>query len=290
MRRQTGLQGHRDRAQDRAKGSSLHILEYNQDSKYPILIEYPEEPQFKSFNPLFSPDGTRVVYNQTFAATDIFVLKIGEEVPIKVATGANPRWYVNKNTGKTHIVYRDANGMFDNVPQPGKTFIIELNNKNEPVGDPVMISNNGYGGGISIDGRYLCTAFKLACVLDRQTGILSAPWGTVVHSPDNTNQCCCPSISPDDSGRFMVLRWPHERFSITDFTGNTRVNFRVPEGFGEWQTPEWSTNADFCTAAAMNDDLLYDLFVVRIPDKQYLQITSDNGYVHGHLWMGEARS
>ena len=37
----------------------------------------------------------------------------------------------------------------DNVPQPGKTFIIELNKNNEPVGDPVLISNNGYGGGIS---------------------------------------------------------------------------------------------------------------------------------------------
>ncbi|MBU0973967.1 MAG: hypothetical protein KKC20_25240 [Proteobacteria bacterium] len=289
LRRQTGLQEHRDRAQDRAKGSSLHILEYVEKSKYPIVVEYAEEPQYKSFNPLFSPDGTRVLFNQTFGTTDIFVLPIGDEKPIKVGVGANPHWFVDQNTNKTHIVYRDTNAMFDAVPQPGKTFMVELDKNNQPSGNPVLISNFGYGGGISTDGRYLCTAFKLSCILDRQTGILSAPWGTVVHYPDSTNQCCCPSISPDDSGQLMVLRWPHERFSITDFTGNTRIHFQLPEGFEEWQTPEWSTHPNFCTASAMNKELLYNLFMININHKKYLQITSDSGYVHGHLWVGEQK-
>lgn len=87
----------------------------------------------------------------------------------------------------------------------------------------------------------------------------------------------------------LVFRWPHERFSLTDFTGNTRSNFQVTGDYEEWQTPEWSTHPDFCTASAMNSDLIYDLFMIRIQDKEYLQLTTDGGYVHGHLWVGEER-
>jgi hypothetical protein len=163
--------------------------------------------------------------------------------------------------------------------------MLEIDEGYEPVNEPLQIANNGYGGGISSDGRYLVTAFKLASILDRRSGRLSAPWGTVLHQPDHTNQCCCPSIAPDDSGQFMVLRWPHERFSISDFTGNHRAHFYKPDGYLEWQTPEWSTDINFCTASAMNDRLIYDLFMISIADKRYLQITSDGGYVHGHLWL-----
>ena len=285
LRRQTGLQGHGERAAERAKGSSLYILEYTQGSKYPTVIEYPDNSLYKSFNPLISPDGNAILYNQTFHATDIFVLPIGKDEPKRIGFGANPRWYIDQNSHKTYVVYRDANGMFDVAPQPGKTYIIELDENYEPISVPVQIANNGYGGGISTDGRYLASAFKVACILDRISGIFSAPWGTVVHQPNSTNQCCCPSIAPDDSGRFMVLRWPHERFSISDFTGNTRIHFYKPQEYVEWQTPEWSTDSNYCTASAMNDQMIYDLFIIRIPDKQYLQITTDGGYVHGHLWV-----
>jgi hypothetical protein len=265
-------------------------LDYKEGEKYPKVIEYPEEAKYKSFGPLFSPDGTRILFNQTFKSTDIFVLELGKEETVKIAEGANPHWYIDNNSNKKYAVYRSENAMFDCVPQAGKTYIIQLNDNYEPIGEPEMISNYGFGGGISTDGRYLCTAFQLSCILDRKTGVLSAPWGTVVHMPSRDNQCCCPSIAPDDSGRFMVLRWPHERFSISDFSGGERNHFYIPENYEEWQTPEWSTHPNFCTAAAMNKDLIYDLFVIRISDKKYLQITTDGGYVHGHLWVGEART
>lgn len=287
MRRQKGLQGHGDRAADRAKGSSLCILDYERGAPYPTLIEYPDEPRFKCFGPLFSPDGTKVVYNQTFGASDISVLRIGAAEPVKAGHGANPHWYVDRKTGRTHVVYRDDNGKFEGVPQPGKTYALAIDDEGRPVGTPELLADHGFGGGISSDGRYLCTAFLLACALDRQTGRVSAPWGTVLREPGHTNQCCCPSTAPDDSGRFMVLRWPHERFSITDFTGASHVHFPLPDGREEWQTPEWSTHPDFCTAAAMTSESIYDVYIVRIPDKQYLQITPDGGYVHGHLWVGE---
>ncbi len=285
LRRETGLQGHGERAAERAKGSSLFILDYQSNSECPMVIEYPNEDRYKSFNPLISPDGNAVLFNQTFRATDIFILKIGDDMPKRVGFGANPRWFINQNTHKYYVVYRDDNAMYDDVPQPGATYIQEIDEDYEPVNEPIQIATNGYGGGISTNGRYLVTAFKLACILDRHSGELSAPWGKAIQQPDHTNQCCCPSIAPDDSGRFMVLRWPHERFSISDFTGKHRTHFYKPDGYLEWQTPEWSTDIDFCTASAMNDRLIYDLFLVSIPDKRYLQITSDGGYVHGHLWL-----
>lgn len=289
MRRQKGLQGHGERASDRGKGSSLFVLDYVEGKEYPDLIQFPDEPRFKSFAPLIHPDGKRVVYNQSFGATDIMVLSLDDCEPVKVAEGANPHWHVNQETGKTYIVYRDNNDCFVEVPQPGKTLLLEMDDKNQPVGDPELIVEHGYAGGISTDGRYLATGFMIPCAYDRKTGRLSAPIGTVLREPGHSNQCCCCSVSPDDTGRFMVLRWPHERITLFSFDGGLRTDFPVPDGKEEWQTPEWSTNPDFFAGVGMNQDLIYDIFLARISDKQYLQISTDGGYVHAHPWVGPGK-
>lgn len=54
-------------------------------------------------------------------------------------------WYVDQRTGKTHVVYRDDNSKYDEVPQPGKTYALELNDEGEPVGTPQLISVHGFG-------------------------------------------------------------------------------------------------------------------------------------------------
>jgi hypothetical protein len=285
--RQKNVEGHGERAAIRAKGTSLFLLDYKRSKPYPTVYEFPDDPIFKSFTPLLSPDGSRILYNHSFDATDMWILPIDEKEPVKIGVGANPRWCLDKMSGKTYVIYRERNAKFHGVPQDGVTFRLQIDENNRPIGEPEIVASYGFSGGMSTDGRYLCTAFLLVSSLDRQTGAISAPLGTVRQQPDSENQCCCPSIAPDDTGRMMVLRWPHSRFSIMGWDGSGMSHFPMPEGAIEWQTPEWSTHPNFATASAMfSDELIYDIIMVNLSSKKYLQITTDGGYVHAHLWVG----
>ena len=56
--RKKNIQGNKDRADARAVGSSLLLLDYDKSRDYPNVFEYPEGPEYKSFSPLLSPDGS----------------------------------------------------------------------------------------------------------------------------------------------------------------------------------------------------------------------------------------
>lgn len=285
LRRAKNLKGHGERANDRAQGSSLFLLDYDRSRSHPTVYEYPDTPLYKSFAPLLSPDGSRILYNHSFDSTDIQIIPIDGSLPVKVGVGANPHWCRDETSGNMYVVYRERNAKFQNVPQDGITFRIRIDSNNQALGEPEMIAAYGFGGGLSPNGRYLCTAFLLVAAMDRQTGAISAPLGTVLRRPDRTNQCCCPSIAPDNSGRMMVLRWPHERFTIMGWDGSDMTHYPMPAGAEEWQTPEWSTHPNFATGSVMNSEFIYDIVLVNLAEKRYLQVTTDGGYVHAHLWV-----
>jgi len=285
--RKKNVESHGGRAALRAKGSSLFLLDYIKEKPYPTLFEFPEDPVFKSFTPLLSPDGSQILYNHTFDASDMWILPVDGSDPVKIGKGANPRWCLDQDSGNLYVVYRERNAMYHGVPQDGITYRLQIDVNNKPIGEPEVVALYGFSGGMSTNSRYLCTAFLLVSSLDRKTGAISAPLGTVRQMPDCENQCCCPSISPDDTGRMMVLRWPHSRFSVMGWDGSGITHFPMPEGGIEWQTPEWATHRNFATASIMfSNELIYDIMMINIATKEYLQITKDGGYVHAHLWVG----
>ena len=71
-----------------------------------------------------------------------------------------------------------------------------------------------------------------------------------------------------------------------EFDGGNQIHYPLPEGAEEWQTPEWSTHPNFDTGSIMNDEFIYDIVLVNLAEKGYLQVTTDGGYVHAHLWVG----
>lgn len=285
--REKNVEGHGERARVRAKGTPLFLLDYTRSKPYPIVYEYPDDSAYKSFTPLLSPDGTRILYNHSFDATDIMILPVEGSCPVKIGVGANPRWCLDNDSGNTYVIYRERNAKYNSAPQDGITFRLQIDENNKSIGEPEIVASYGFSGGMSTDGRYLCTAFLLASSMDRKTGAVSAPLGTVLQQPDCRNQCCCPSIAPDDTGRMMVLRWPHERFSVMGWDGSDMIHYPMPEGAAEWQTPEWSTHPDFATSSVMfSNELIYDIMMINLSTKEYLQITTDGGYVHAHLWIG----
>lgn len=285
--RKKNVEGHAERAAVRAQGTSLFLLDYTRSKPHPTVYEFPGDPIYKSFTPLLSPDGSRILYNHSFDATDMMILPIDGSEPVKIGVGANPRWCLDKESGNTYVIYRERNAKYNGAPQDGVTFRLQIDENNQPIGEPEIVASYGFSGGMSTDGRYLCTAFLLVSSMDRQTGAISAPLGTVRQQPDWENQCCCPSIAPDDTGRMMVLRWPHVRFSVMGWDGSGMTHYPMPEGATEFQTPEWSTHPNFVTSSVMfSDELIYDIMMINLSNKKNLQITTDGGYVHAHLWIG----
>jgi hypothetical protein len=275
------MPGHGQRAGHRGKGSALSVVTYTQDVDEPQPLQIQDT---KTFAPLLSPDGTRIVYNQTFGATDIFVMSLEDFEPIKVGHGANPHWWVDSKSGEEHVIYRSDNGGFRGPP-PGKTFRQKVGPEGRPAGEPEVIFEVGFGGGLSADGRYLATGFMKLVVGDRETGECTMPLGDGTPE-DNHNQTCCVSVAPDESGRYMMLRWPHSHFGICDFQGRWDLKIRCPDDVEEWQTPEWSTHPKFATASCMTRGTNYDLYLIRLSDYEMLRLTTSGGYVHGHLWVG----
>lgn len=276
-----------DRKALRDSGSMLYILEYEKGEGSPRWVEI---PGVKAFAPLWDPAGTRILYNTTFSESDIYVLPVDTREPVKVGFGAHPHWWIDPETGFSFIVYRTMNGMFTGFP-PGKTMRLQLDDDNQPVGEPVEICEYGFGGGITPDGRYLATGYTHLIVADLETGEYFQPLGDR-QLPDGKNQVCDVSVSPDDSMRTMHLRITldgkgrHDFFGVASFDGLEYIKIWIPEGVEEWQTPEWSTHPDFGVAAATRADKTYDIYIARVSDQELFRMTRDGGYGHVHMWVG----
>ena len=275
-----------ERRDMRRAGSMLYLLEYKKDETEPIFYEIPD---IRAFAPLFSPGGTRIVYNNTFHSSDIFVMPLDTCEPVHVGSGAHPHFWIDPKTGESYVVYRTENGMYTGFPQ-GQTMRQKLSQANEAIGEPEEICPYGFGGGISKDGRYLSTGYTHLIVADLVTGKFFQPLGDR-QLPDGENQVCDVSIAPDDSMRTMHLRLTlsgegrHDNFGICKFDGSEYVKIQKPDWIEEWQTPEWSTHPDFGTASGTNPDQTYDLYIARISDQKILRLTKDGGYGHAHLWV-----
>lgn len=277
----------KERREVRRAGSTIYLVEYRADDRKRVLHQVRD---VKAFAPLFSPDGTRVAFSNTFYESDIFVMPLDTCEPVRVAFGAHPHWWIDPSRGASYIVYRTENGVYTGFP-PGKTLRQRLGPDNKPVGDPEVICPYGFGGGISRNGRHLATGYTHLIVADLETGEYFQPLGDR-QLPDGENQVCDVSIAPDDSPRVMQLRLTlsgegrHDFFGIVSFDGSWYLKIDKPKGTEEWQTPEWSTHPNFATASGTNPDQTYDLYIIRLSDLAILRLTWEGGYGHAHLWVG----
>jgi hypothetical protein len=270
----------------RRAGSMLYFVEYGREKPDPLWIQV---PGIKAFAPLFSPDGNWIVYSTTFFESDIFVMPLDSYEPIHVGIGAHPHWWIDPNSEDRYVVYRTQNGKFDGLP-PGKTMRQRLDKDHLPIGEPEIICEHGFGGGISADGHFLATGYTHLVVADLIKGQYYQPLGD--HQlADGENQVCDVSLPPDASRQVMHLRLTlqgegrHDYFGISDFRGKTYTRIDKPVETEEWQTPEWSTHPDFATASGTRSDNTYDLYLVRISDRETLRLSWQGGYGHAHLWI-----
>lgn len=258
--------------------------------------------------PLISPDGGYVAFatgrwdkhNCEGSSGTVWICRLEPNTdPVAVAEGFDPHWWSDESG--TYIVYRTTSCKCT-YPCPGTTNRLKIDLESlQAEGEPEILVNSGFGGGLSRDGRWLCTAYHTVCMYDlrEETSYVLI----------DEKQACNPSITPSSDtsrqNRMMHLNLgitagdqsfsSHETFGIRDNNDSLLWYITNPEGSGEWQHPEWSTHEHFATCCAgyggnltYNDCDYWDVYAINIPSKATLRITEGGDYDVPHLWVGKS--
>jgi len=273
-------------------------------------------------SPLISPDGKFVVYYLTYGgSTSIegaYMQKLDTAAkPVLVAaTGTEPHWWKDPSTGDMYVIYSTQWQVSTLDTSAGKTYKVKvsLTDSCAVTGNPELVAPYPLIGGMSKNGRYMCTGYKYAAFYDCQSGMLT-------HINGN-RQTCNPSITPDatNQDRMMFLNiggvqqlanpfFPtdsvvdeHSMLFIVN-SANTVVDY-VPLGlaksalgtsYTEWQDPEWSNKPTFAAVLGVFNETQADGIIVKnIGDnalaKSFFKFTSGtiklNSTSTPYIWIG----
>lgn len=252
----------------------------------------PESSPFGANVPSWSPDGRVIAYeigaeSQTTPASRIWLQPIqgaraaGPDVP-----STNPRFWTD---GKDTALIWCTSGKEDGWKDTASRTLSQKASGGTLGGEVRTLAKGSYHGGLSKDGRYLSTAFRLGVMLDLSTqerrffhvypGHPPAKDG----SPTDSLQVCNPSISPDpgNTSRMMFLDFgippgdsaypnmirprhyaQHQMILIGDYRSLAPgliadfVDSPAEELAKEktWDDPEWSNHPDFAVASTRDPD------------------------------------
>lgn len=255
---------------------TVYFIDFNTPTPAPVkLIKPAGMENIDADSPLISPDGTFVAYSLiTGTIHGAYIQKLdATALPVLVASnGTEPHWWKD-SAGQVYVIYSDeylVNNIGTDVGHHTFRQKVSLSSNGSLQGTADTLAPYSMNGGLSKDGRYLCTGYKYAAFYDISTKTLI--------SINGNNQVCNPSIDPDSSllYRMMFLNFSgvqtlnnpfafpvggnlgqHEYLFIVD-PGNTVQDY-VPvtimgNSYHAWQCPEWSNNPDFAAAIALADD------------------------------------
>ena len=321
-------------------GTSMVKIAYtlNEDSRWIYYIDFSKAPPtplrlkkprgkeaINGDSPIISPgNGSFVTYYLTQGA-DIqgaYMQRLDASAePILIAEqGTEPHWWVD-SMGKTYIIY--SNQLISSSLAAGHYFTfkqeVSLDGNGSLIGSADTIAPYPMNGGLSSDGRFLCTGYTEAAFYDvSEDNLIKVNEGV---------QVCNPSINPDTlhPDQMMFLNF----YGVQNFTDNpftqlpdypadddgiiplhavcfiadaaNSVRDFIPislagGSYREWQDPEWSNNPDFAIALAIIDEGNADAVVIRnIGDgnrqKDILKITPGKFKLNYNstpsLWIGK---
>jgi uncharacterized protein (TIGR02171 family) len=285
-------------------------------------IDYSEpRPQIREFTdmsvvymPTISPDGRFVAFctqNLGFGDSSVIYVRSLDSVHsplVRLASGFAymPRWWVNKSTHDTFLVY--TNSAIDNTLAEWNNTMTVLQKMaaGKPVGDPAaLVTDGSFHDGVSADGRYAATGFTRLLMRD----LKSAEQRQLFVSPLNgkskagSTQVCNVSISPDSShsDRCLFLDFGgsgstligsaygvHQYLFIADFSGKVISWFKYPGGENSWDFPKWSTHERFAVATARNAaDESKSIYSIDFLQNTCNKIAAGVSLEHPYLWIGE---
>jgi hypothetical protein len=303
-----------------ASDQALYIVDFSQNEvdpttgeQHPSVVKLPRDPARPGWNfdsPLLSPDGKLVTYYLRSGATQQapYVQDVsGATAAISVASvGTDPHFWVD-STGELFIIYSDKNLTQINMLSSlsgSSTFQQKIDpSTGALIGSRTVLFNKPFNGGLSKNGRYLCTGYADGAFYDFVDNKLSYVYHKNSYLDSGGLQICNPSINPttDTAHQSEMLFLPfngvppisyapgwaqlpligmHEYLFIADKTNTALWYLKMPAGYFEWQCPEWTNDSNFVVAIAkitepVTDDR-YDCFLIKRSDNKILKLTNSD--------------
>jgi hypothetical protein len=242
-------------------------------------------------SPLISPNGRWVTFGGGAAGSEkVYACSLGASVtPREIASGFDPHWWTDPASHRVYLIYSTVSGLL-NWPQPGATMKQEIDTVTfNKIGSPATLLANSFNGGLSKNGRFLCTSYESVDLYDLA---LSRHYGL-----NGGIQACNSSINPtedttkQDQNMMLTLGGTvggtvyqsHEIFYILNKNDQVVWFVAMPPQTTEWQKPEWSSQADYASAVALRSGQ-YNTYLVKISNKSILRVL-DGSNSYSHLWV-----
>ncbi len=270
----------------------LELLDFTTDPpEQRVLVD-----RLKCANPIFSPDGTRVIYAQGSTSESRPIrahhLETGEDK--QVAFG-DLGYFLFNDQGE-FTVTADWSSKSENGAD-GSTRARALTPGDVvPAGGPVELHDRAMDAGPNGTGSWLgqvygeMIAYDTARAREYDTDSFFLMDGTIAD-----HQTCNGSMAPTDKAHLMTLVIPHDWVRIFSYDDTLdrfieTSRFELPAGYVEWEFPEWSAHPDYFTAILRTGDLANHLVVARVEAGNvapaFLDLgLKDPGVSYSHLWL-----
>lgn len=286
----------------------LYFVDFRDSLVAPKLLKKPGGKQDWSANcPILSPDGKLVAYyltdplNSKHAVAYCQKLDTNAEPNLIDDPGSDPHFY--KDNQNLYIIYTDTTDKLDATYSDLKTrhtYKVQIDTATGQLkpGIKDTIAAFPFCGGMSYDGKYICTGYANAYIFNTVSKNF--------FSINPGKQTCNPSMTPDTqhTGQMMFLNIgdvqamnsmpasmqgvtlkEHKFIFIAD-TNNNYVNSfsitdMVPGMAGasgcEWQCPKWSNVTDFfCALTSPTGSEAWDCYIISISNKALLKLNKSS--------------
>jgi uncharacterized protein (TIGR02171 family) len=278
---------------------------------HPFIYQFTD--QTNVYSPTISPDGRYVAYSTAPEGIGgnalLYVRELDSPdtpaVKLSIDQGFVPRWWINRNTGDTCIIFTNSAVSDDDVSWPSsKTFAVKMAGGKQ-VGRPsVIVPDGSFHDGLSFDGQYIATGYTKLLMKDLQTNEVRQLFLPPFNGKDSTGstQACNVSICPDSAhpDQCMFLDFGssksssltgsaygiHQYIFIAGFSGQVLSWYKWPDGENQWDYPEWSTDPGFAVATVRNTaDQSHAIYAIDIRQSKYQTIVEGNELQYPFLWI-----
>jgi len=302
----------------------VYFIDFNDPAPAPTKLKKPSGKEtVNGDSPLISPNGMFVAYYLTPGATPqgAYMQRLdGSASPVLIAeNGTEPHWWTDADS-QLYVLYSDQ--IMSTALVAGANFTyrqkVSLAGNGSIVGAPEPIAPYPMNGGMSSNGKYLCTGYINAAFYDLADSVLLPI--------NNGFQTCNPSIDPDNAHpnwmMFLNIHGPqnlnnpflgnvdfpssqlvdHEIIFIVN-SDNTVVDYvtlaSLEARYGsyeELQDPEWSNDPRFSTTLGVINGTDADAVIIKNVGnggsaKQSLRLTTGkfklNDTSTPYVWIGK---
>lgn len=295
-----------------ASATQHHLAYVNYSQSTPAVEEFTDVQN--AFHPSISPDGKWVAFGTRLegipTGSDIYLHALdGGTAPSRlIGPGFIPRWWVEPATSDTFLIY--SNSGIDNTNAQWKSTqtLLQKMAGGLPVGAPrTLYGEGGFHDGISSDGRYLATGYRILKMHDMKSGTTRVDFTAPQNgkADGDTSQVCNVSIAPDSTGRTLFLDFGsptptrlvgtyyeiHQIAFLGDPEGNVLRWYKAPPQETGWDDLEWSNQPDFAISGATDaEGGKGHLYLLNLKDSVSTRLASGTELMQPALWLGPAIS